>query len=154
MQCPICHTALHGEKFCPECGQAITYEGIPEQYVQQKRSYEPTYQAIPDQVRKFNWGAFTPYLNFAWAIGNRTYLPFLCLIPYFNLVWGFVCGFKGNEWAWKKNNYKPEDLERFLTIQNTWNRGGIAQFILSVCGFIFAILINLFFLALIPGIFY
>ncbi|MGL4798001.1 MAG: hypothetical protein ACRCWY_01190 [Cellulosilyticaceae bacterium] len=152
MQCPICRTPLHGEKFCPECGQAITYEGMPAPPIQ--RSYVPTYTPIPDAVKKFNWAAFTLSFNMAWGIGNRCYLPFLCLIPYFNLVWCFVCGFKGNEWAWKNGNYKPEDLEKFLTIQNTWNRGGIAQFIFAAIGFVLAIIINIFFLALTPALFY
>lgn len=122
MNCPICHSELHGENFCPSCGQAITYEGV-----------RPTYQhvnSVPTEIKKWNWGAFM--FNIWWGIGNKTYLPLLCFIPYFNFIWVFVCGFKGNEWAWKNGNYRASDIEKFLTIQKTWNRGGIAQFTISI----------------------
>ena len=32
MKCPICHGPLKGEAYCPNCGQAITYEGIKQTY--------------------------------------------------------------------------------------------------------------------------
>jgi len=68
--------------------------------------------------------------NIFWGIGNKTYLPLLCLIPIFNLVWFFVCGFKGNEWAWQKGDY--QDVETFKAIQATWNRAGLVQFIITM----------------------
>jgi hypothetical protein len=64
------------------------------------------------------------------GIGNKTYLPLLCLIPLFNLVWIFVCGAKGNEWAWKDGEYR--DVETFQRVQKTWNRAGIAMFIIQI----------------------
>lgn len=122
MNCPICRAPLHGEPYCPSCGQAITYEGINlnQQYT----------NGVPIEIKKWNWGAFM--FNALWGIGNKTYLPLLCFIPYFNFIWIFVCGFKGNEWAWKSGNYQPSDVEKFLTIQSTWSRGGLAQFIISI----------------------
>lgn len=131
MNCPICHTELHGENFCPKCGQAITYDGI-------KMNYQ-TQAGIPVEIKKWNWGAFI--FNIWWGVGNKTYLPLLCLIPYFNFIWMFVCGFKGNEWAWKSNNYQHEDLRKFLTIQKTWNRGGIAKFIFSLVMGVFGVIL-------------
>ncbi|MEF9958595.1 MAG: ribonuclease G [Niameybacter sp.] len=135
MNCPICHAKLHGENFCPNCGQAITYEGI-----------KPTYQyanGIPIEIKKWNWGAFM--FNIWWGVGNKTYLPLLCLIPYFNFVWIFFCGFKGNEWAWKSGNYRgPQDIEKFLMIQKTWNRGGIGQFIFSLVGTVLFLILYTF----------
>lgn len=68
--------------------------------------------------------------NFIWGIGNKTYLPLLCLIPIFNIFWIFVVGFKGNTWAWQKGNYN--DVETFKAVQATWNRAGIFQFALVV----------------------
>ncbi|WP_420869542.1 ribonuclease G [Companilactobacillus crustorum] len=65
-----------------------------------------------------------------WGIGNKTYLPLLCLIPIFNIFWIFVVGFKGNTWAWQKGNYK--DIETFKAVQATWNRAGLVQFIVSI----------------------
>lgn len=140
MHCPICHHELHGESFCPNCGQAISYEGI-----------KPIYQygdGVPVEIKKWNWGAFM--FNIWWGIGNKTYLPLLCFIPYFNLIWMFVCGFKGNEWAWKSGNYRPTDIQKFLTIQKTWNRGGIWQFVFSLClTLLLIVLYSIIFIALI-----
>lgn len=63
----------------------------------EENNYEPVYEKnnVPEEIKKWNWGAFS--LNILWGIGNKTYLPLLCLIPFFNLVWIFVCGIKGNE---------------------------------------------------------
>lgn len=81
----------------------------------------------------------------------------LCFIPIFNFVWIFICGAKGNTWAWKANGYKEEDLDKFLAIQNTWNRAGMISFIMFIGLFIVYILILI---ALVnnvstyPGIYY
>lgn len=40
--------------------------------------------SVPEEVKGWNWGAFM--YNIFWGIGNRTYLPLLCLIPFFNIV--------------------------------------------------------------------
>jgi len=83
---------------------------------------------VPAEVKGWNWGAFM--YNIFWGIGNKTYLPLLCLIPGFNFIWMFVCDFKGNEWAWQKGDYK--DVETFKAVQATWNRAGIVQFIIGI----------------------
>lgn len=83
---------------------------------------------IPREIKKWNWGAFM--FNITWGFGNKAYLPLLCLIPLFNLVWVFVCGFKGNEWAWKKGDY--QDVATFLAVQKTWNRAGLIGFIIGI----------------------
>lgn len=83
---------------------------------------------VPEEIKKWNWGAFT--FNIFWGIGNKTYLPLLCLIPFFNIVWIFICGAKGNEWAWRDGDYT--DVETFNKVQSTWNRAGLAQFILGI----------------------
>lgn len=85
-------------------------------------------QEVPEEIKKWNWGAFS--LNIIWGIGNKTYLPLLCLIPLFNLVWVFICGFKGNEGAWRDGNYT--DVETFKQVQKTWSRAGIAMFIIQI----------------------
>ena len=85
-------------------------------------------QEVPEEIKKWNWGAFS--LNIIWGIGNKTYLPLLCLIPLFNLVWVFICGFKGNEWVWRDGNYT--DIETFKQVQKTWSRAGIAMFIIQI----------------------
>ena len=50
-----------------------------------------------------------------WGIGNKSWLTFWAFIPYFNIIWMFVCGFKGNEWAWK--NKKWTSVEEFQRVQ-------------------------------------
>ena len=83
---------------------------------------------IQSEIKRWNWGAFM--FNVIWGIGNKSYLPLLCLIPFFNFIWVFVCGVKGNEWAWKKGNYSSVD--EFRKVQATWNRAGLASFIFTV----------------------
>lgn len=64
------------------------------------------------------------------GFGTKSYLPLLALVPVFNILWVFVCGFKGNEWAWKKRNY--DSIDTFMKVQETWNRAGIAYFIITL----------------------
>lgn len=106
--------------------------------MEESKNYSNDY--IPSEVKKWNWGAFQ--FNILWGIGNKSYLPFLCLIPLFNIVWIFVCGAKGNTWAWKNGNYK--DLDTFLAVQKTWNRAGLVAFIVFAVILIIPILLNLF----------
>lgn len=110
----------------------------------QKTPYEPN--VIPDEIKKWNWGAFI--FNIYWGIGNYSYLPLLCLIPLFNFVWMFVCGFKGNEWAWKSGKFS--NVEDFLAAQETWNRAGIASFIVGLV--IFVLYIFLFGFTIVAGL--
>lgn len=100
---------------------------------------------VPAEVKGCNWGAFM--YNIFWGIGNKTYLPLLCLIPVFNFVWIFVCGFKGNEWAWQKNDYK--DVATFKAVQATWNRAGLVQFVITIAAMI---LYFLFFAAMVSSL--
>lgn len=103
-------------------------------------------KSVPQEIKGWNWGAFM--YNFVWGIGNKTYLPLLCLIPIFNIVWVFVVGFKGNEWAWQKNSYK--DVETFKAVQATWNRAGLVSFIITIL----FVLIYIFFIgAIISSVF-
>ncbi|MDR1272088.1 MAG: hypothetical protein LBK04_03745 [Clostridiales Family XIII bacterium] len=86
------------------------------------------YGAVPPEATGWNWGAF--YLNWIWGIGNRCYLPLLCIIPVFGFFWMFVCGFKGNEWAWKNGEFA--NLEQFDASRRTWNRAGFVAFLVSI----------------------
>jgi hypothetical protein len=97
----------------------------------------PYSSEIPPEIRRWNWGAFM--FNIIWGIGNRAYLTLLTIIPFFGIVWWFVCGARGNRWAWETGNFR--DVETFLAAQRTWNRAGIFAFILwiicIVCSFAF-----------------
>ena len=101
---------------------------------------------VPAEVKGWNWGAFV--FNIWWGIGNKTYLPLLCLVPLFNIVWIFVCGFKGNEWAWKSNDYP--DVASFKRVQATWNRAGLVSFIFSVAAIILYLIFFAAILASLP----
>lgn len=93
---------------------------------------------VPQEIKGWNWGAFC--FNINWGFGNKSYLPLLCLVPFFNIIWIFVCGAKGNEWAWKNNNY--QSIETFKAVQETWNRAGWISFLIALA---FAIMYILFF---------
>lgn len=81
---------------------------------------------VPPEIKKWNWGAFM--FNWIWGIGNHAYMALVCLVPCFGFFWMFICGAKGNEWAWKSGEFRT--VEIFLVAQRTWNRGGLVQFIL------------------------
>lgn len=72
-----------------------------------------------------------------WGIGNRAYLTLLMLIPFFNMIWVFICGAKGNEWAFDTSDY--EDVDEFMASQESWNRIGFVLFIVSMVGFVLLI---------------
>lgn len=88
------------------------------------KNFKPSPKAkdIPVEIQgKFNWGAFL--LNWIWGIGNKSYQTLWCLIPFVGFVWTFVCGFKGNEWAWRNNKYS--DIEKFNKVQKNWSIASI-----------------------------
>ena len=144
MNCSKCNTPLQGnETFCPNCGVFIRIDEpmqpessnsihtIASPHTLHSTSFPSNSQAtygVPPEIKKWNWGAFT--FNIVWGIGNYTYLPLLCLIPIINIIWIFVCGFKGNEWAWKSGKFT--NIEDFLATQETWSRAGFIYFIVSI----------------------
>lgn len=105
------------------------------QYAPQNNYVNTIYTTVPPEINKWNWGAF--FLSVYWGIGNSAYLTLLTFIPFFGFIWRFVCGAKGNEWAWKSGKFKSVD--EFLAVQRTWIRGGIAFFIVTVLSTIWLI---------------
>ena len=66
-----------------------------------------------ERLPRWNWAAFS--LNVIWGIAHKCYWTLLCCIPIFGLFWMFVCGFKGNAWAWENGSYDSvEDFEGFM----------------------------------------
>lgn len=102
------------------------------------------YSTVPEEIKGFNWGAFG--LSIFWGIGNKAYLSLLCLIPFFNFIWMFVCGFKGNEWAWKNGQY--QNVEEFKKVQDSWKLPGIISFIISTIGIILYFIMFMFFFSI------
>jgi len=71
---------------------------------------------IPEGVRGWSWGAFL--LNWIWAIGNKTWIGLLCLIPYVGFIMSIVLGVKGREWAWR--NKRWDSVDHFNAVQRKW----------------------------------
>lgn len=77
--------------------------------------------AIPNGIKGWSWGAFL--LNWIWAIGNRTWIGLLAIIPYVGFVMAIILGIKGREWAWKNGYWKSVD--HFNHIQKKWSFWGM-----------------------------
>lgn len=90
---------------CPHCGAAQELKNN-----------------IPDGVKGWSWGAFL--LNWIWAIGNRTWIGLLAMIPYVGFIMAIILGFKGREWAWKNKQW--ESVEQFNRVQKKWSFWGVA----------------------------
>jgi len=88
---------------------------------------------LPEGVKGWSWGAF--FLNWIWAIGNKTWIGLLALIPYVGLIMAVILGFKGREWAWK--NKKWESFSQFERVQKRWSFWGV---LLTLCIFAAGIL--------------
>ena len=91
---------------------------------------------VPEEIKGWNWGAFI--LSCIWAIGNKTWIGLLAIIPCVGIVMSFILGIKGNEWAWK--NKKWESVEQFQKTQKKWTFWGIALMLLGIALGVLAIL--------------
>jgi len=92
--------------------------------------------AVPSEIKGWNWGAF--FLNFVWAVGNRTWIGLLTLVPIVGYVMPIILGFKGNEWAW--NNKRWKSIDHFKGVQKKWaiwGAGIIIPLLLSFSGLFF-----------------
>ena len=96
---------------------------------------------------KWNWGAFA--LTIAFASGNKAYLGLLGLVPFLNLFWVFVAGFKGEDWARDANTYGSE--AEFRAVMDSWNRAGFVMFIISIIVAVLAFLFMFFMSAAMIG---
>ncbi len=97
------------------------------------KDFEP-----PEGVAGWSWGAFC--LNWIWAIGNKTWIGLLALVPYVGLVVAFILGIHGRRWAWQ--NKRWEDLDHFLRVQKRWSFWGVLLVIVpAVLGLLAAIII-------------
>lgn len=90
---------------------------------------------VEADVHGWNWGAFA--FSWIWGVGNKTYWPLIILVPFFNIIWIFVCGAMGNKWAWQSSQHK--DFETFQAVQKTWNLAGLIQIIIGIVLFLITI---------------
>jgi len=83
---------------------------------------------IPPELRGWSWGAF--FFSWVWGIFNNSLLTLLTFIPFFGFIWIFVCGAKGNEWAWK--NKRWDNVEHFKKVQKKWAVAALCVFLLAI----------------------
>jgi hypothetical protein len=93
------------------------------------------YAIIPDEIRRWNWGAF--WFSWIWGIFNRSYIGLLALVPILNLIVPFYLGAKGNELAWRNRSWSS--VEELKAEQRVWSISGwiIAVLIISGMGYRF-----------------
>jgi Tfp pilus assembly major pilin PilA len=108
--CRGCGKELHeSAPTCPHCGAV------------QRIAPVATGDSIPDEIKGWSWGAFL--LSWIWAIGNRTWIGLLALIPYVGFIMAIVLGVKGREWAWKNKQW--DSVEHFNKVQKRWSFWGV-----------------------------
>lgn len=91
----------------------------------------------PPEVTGWSWGAFL--LNWIWAIGNRTWIGLLALVPYVGVIMCIVLGVKGREWAWQ--NKRWDSIEHFNRVQRRWGAWGAGLLVIPVVGIFAAVAI-------------
>jgi hypothetical protein len=74
--------------------------------------------------RGWNWGAF--FLTWIWGLANGVPQALLIWIPFFGLVYAFILGAKGNQWAWEGRDW--DSLEQFRSTQRKWATWGTVVF--------------------------
>lgn len=82
---------------------------------------------VPPEIRGFNWGGL--FLSWIWAVGNRSWIGLLGLVPIIGFFVRFYLGFRGNEMSWR--NKKWQSVAAFRSAQQTW---GIVGFVFW-CGY-------------------
>lgn len=128
----------NGMKKCPYCAELIpintTYCNICEtllnstdvnvipkiEYTNSIKNSLVNNGEEPNNLKQWNWGAF--WFSWIWGIANKSYMTFWVLIPFFGFIWMFVCGTKGNEWAWQNKNWNSVD--EFNNVQKKWSIAG------------------------------
>jgi Tfp pilus assembly major pilin PilA len=92
---------------------------------------------VPPEASGWSWGAFS--LNWIWAIGNRTWIGLLALVPYLGFIVAIILGVKGREWAWQ--NKRWDSIEHFNRVQRRWSIWGACLLLIPVLGIMAAVAI-------------
>jgi hypothetical protein len=122
--CAECKVELQGKIYCNTCAEKIlsdkdkreSSEPLAGTVTDENTSGHGRLAVVPREIRGWNWGAFL--LSWIWGIGNNVWLALLCFIPFFSIIWVFVLGAKGTEWAWQ--NKRWDSIEHYRRTQKTW----------------------------------
>jgi hypothetical protein len=120
--CPLCQKPIQPEAIkCKHCWKMLNGTSVQQQ-VPPPQSFQQAaeQQQIPPGVSGWCWGGF--FLSWIWAIGNKTWIGLLGLVPIVNIVMMFVLGAKGRAWAWKNNTW--ESVEHFNRVQKKMDNLG------------------------------
>ena len=162
IECPECGaknqttqpTRLGKRYRCGKCGAEITFlqttdtqsfftevpskMGRPETptLATENTSGQGKLTVVPQEIKGWNWGAFL--LGLIWGAGNNVWWSLILFIPYFSVIWMFVIGIKGSEWAWKSKRW--DSIEHFKRTQKKWRNWGIGIYaIIALMWFIIAL---------------
>jgi hypothetical protein len=92
------------------------------------------YADMPEEARGFCWGAFL--MPVFWAIGNKTWIGLLVLIPLpiLRLPFSIWLGYKGREMAWQ--NCQWQGVGHFNRVQRRWTQATAALSALAAAGIV------------------
>jgi hypothetical protein len=90
-------------------------------YMQENTSGMGLAAVVPNEIMKWNWGAFL--MSWIWGVCNGTMISLLCFVPVVNLAMPFILGAKGNEWAWR--NKRWASVQHFQAVQRQWTIAGV-----------------------------
>ena len=129
MFCSSCGTqATPGSTFCTKCGKPLAAAAVQPGVSLDKPGAAPMQRpgqlgddGLPPGVAGWSWGAFL--LNWIWAIGNRTWIGLLALVPYVGFGVAIWLGIKGREMAWKAREW--DSVEHFNRVQRSWSRWAV-----------------------------
>ena len=82
------------------------------------------------EITRFNWGAF--FLYPLWGFANGMWWLFLIAMFFWWLspVTNIIFGIMGSKWAWQ--NKRWQDLNHFVSVQDSWKKWGIGVFLANV----------------------
>ena len=120
--CPVCgETILASTAICEHCGEKFNNKETHSKLSDTKN--------FPDELKKFNWGAFL--VTWIWGLGNNvrislwSLLGLLAFIPAISIfiaipIFAFQIwlGINGNKLAWGNNQW--DSVEQFNTVQKKW----------------------------------
>lgn len=92
------------------------------------RSGKGEQSVVPEEISGWNWGAAG--LGWIWGVYHNVWISLLNWVPFVNLVFWIVLAIKGNEWAWRNNQWRS--IEEFKAAQRKWTPWGIIFFVLWI----------------------